>query len=118
MVERQRDQRLPALAGAQDRGAVAAERREGVLPERGLAGIAHEEVQAGAEDAVDRREADHGDEIAAMHEHDGEQREAGDAPPISIGDAPFPAHGLVRNRCHFWDHALSGGSSGRGHGAT
>ena len=98
MVSGERDERLPALAGAQDRGAVAAERREGVLPERGLAGIAHEEIQAGAEDAVDRRKADHGDEVAAVHEHRGQQRDARErAADLDRRNANyFFAHGFFR----------------------
>ena len=100
---------LPAVGGGQDRGAVAAERREGVLAERRLARIAHEEVEAGDEDAVDGREADHGHEIAARPEA---RRRARRAPTEDRdrADAEAAAHAAA--------HALSGDSSGRGHGAT
>ena len=70
----QRQHRLPAIFDAEDRGAVTADRRKGVLAERGLPGIAHEEIQPDAEHAIDHRELHHGQQIAALDEDEGEQQ--------------------------------------------
>ena len=101
-AERGGRQRLPAVIGGEHRGGVAADRRERIVSERDLSGVAHEDVQARHEHHVDRGEVQHCDEIAAGNEH--------------VGDKPR------RQRPHRRHHRIAPGlspdSSERGHRAT
>ncbi len=104
----QRQDRLPAVLDAEDGGAVAADRRKRVLPEGCLSGIAHEEVQPDAEQAVDHRKLHHREQVAAPDEDESEQQR--DDGAAADGDVAVAA----------WlgeDTWLSESRSVQGHGA-
>jgi hypothetical protein len=66
--------RFPSVVGGEHGGGVAADRREGVMAERNLSSIAHENVESGDEDHVNRRKLKNGDEITACDEHIDDER--------------------------------------------
>src|SRR5579884_48310 len=66
--------RAPLVFDAQDRRAITANRGERILAERGLAGIAHEEVQPQAENAINHGKLEHSNKITAVNKNSTKQQ--------------------------------------------
>ena len=103
--DQQRQNRLPIVLDAEDGGAIAADCRKGILAERGLAGITHEKIQPDAEDAVDHRELQHGDEVPAVDKHQAEEQR--DANRAADSDIPVVAELTENNSARGHDAILS-----------